>query len=240
MKKNILIFGSNAALIRSAIQMFIKKNFKVIGISKSNKNNFQKNKNYTHIKFNIEKDNIFKICKKIDKIMNVDSIIYAIGGSKGKNKLVYPTQEWKNLWWYNFGYSIEINNFFIEKMKKKKFGRILYFSTTAVNLKSGPAIYSSTKAALEDYVKKTGRNYADKNIYINAIKTSIVSDKNNNWYKFENSKSTKTKRKFLTSNLATGKFGRSEYFINLIDSMVTENNYFMTGSVVDIDGGSFL
>ena len=125
-------------------------------------------------------------------------------------------------------------------MKKKKFGRILYFSTTAVNLKSGPAIYSSTKAALEDYVKKTGRNYADKNIYTNAIKTSIVSDKNNNWYKFENSKSTKTKRKFLTSNLATGKFGRSEYFINLIDSMVTENNYFMTGSVVDIDGGSFL
>ena len=37
----------------------------------------------------------------------------------------------------------------------------------------------------EVLAKKTGRNYADKNIYINAIKTSIVSDKNNNWHKFE-------------------------------------------------------
>lgn len=240
MKKNILIFGSNSALIRSAIQEFVKNNFNVIGVSKNNNKNFKQKKNYTHIKFNIEQDNILKICKKINKIMDVDSIIYAIGGSKGKHKLVYPTSEWKDLWWYNFGYSIEINNFFLEKMKKKKYGRILYFSTTAVNLKTGSAIYSSTKAALEDYVKKTGRNYADKNIYINAIKTSIVSDKNNNWHKFEKSKSTKTKRRVLASTLAVGKFGRSEYFINLIDSMVTENNQFMTGSVVDIDGGSFL
>ena len=174
MKKNILIFGSNSALIRSAIQEFVKNNFNVIGVSKNNNKNFKQKKNYTHIKFNIEQDNILKICKKINKIMDVDSIIYAIGGSKGKHKLVYPTSEWKDLWWYNFGYSIEINNFFLEKMKKKKYGRILYFSTTAVNLKTGSAIYSSTKAALEDYVKKTGRNYADKNIYINAIKTSIV------------------------------------------------------------------
>ena len=125
-------------------------------------------------------------------------------------------------------------------MKKKKYGRILYFSTTAVNLKSGPAIYSSTKAALEDYIKKTGRNYADKNIFINALKTSIVSDENNNWFKFEKSKSSSTKRKVLEKNLATGKFGRSEYFSDLIENMVTENNQFMTGSVVDIDGGSFL
>ncbi len=109
-----------------------------------------------------------------------------------------------------------------------------------MNLKSGPAIYSSTKAALEDYIKKTGRNYADKNIFINALKTSIVSDENNNWYKFEKSKSSSTKRKVLKKNLATGKFGRSEYFSDLIENMVTENNQFMTGSVVDIDGGSFL
>lgn len=240
MKKNILIFGSNSAIIKSAIQNFINNKFSVVGVSKKNSTKFKNNKNYIHIKFNVEKDNILKICKKIDKLMDVDSIIYAIGGSKGKNKLIYPANDWKDLWWYNFGYSIEINNFFLEKMKKNKYGRILYFSTTAVNLKNGPAIYSSTKAALEDYVKKNGRNYANKNIYINAIKTSIVSDKNNNWYKFEKSKPSKIKKNFLKNNLAVGKFGRSEYFIDLIDSMVTEKNLFMTGSVVDIDGGSFL
>ena len=150
MKKNILIFGCNSAIIRSAIKKFLRKNFNVIGISKSNKTIFQKNKNFTYIKFDIEKSNIFKICKKIDKIMDIDSIIYAIGGSKGKHKLLHSVTEWKVVLWYNFGYSIEVNNFFLEKMKKKKYGRILYFSTTAVNLKSGPAIYSSTKAALEE------------------------------------------------------------------------------------------
>ena len=239
MKKNILIFGSNSAIIRSTIEKFLKNNFNVIGISKNNNKNFKKFKNYTQIKFNIEKDKILSLCKKINKMTNVDSIIYAIGGSKGKNELMHSVKEWKSLWWYNFGYTIEINNFFLKLMKKKKYGRILYFSTTAVNLKSGPAIYSSTKAALEDYVKKMGRNYADKNIYINAIKTSIVSDKKNNWFKFENSKPVKAQKKILTENLAIGKFGRSEYFVNIIENMITENNQFMTGSVVNIDGGSF-
>ena len=67
-----------------------------------------------------------------------------------------------------------INNFFINKFEKNNFGRILHFGSTATNLKKGSAPYSSTKAAIYDYVKKMGNNYSNKNIYFNCIKTSIV------------------------------------------------------------------
>ena len=82
-----------------------------------------------------------------------------------------------------------------------------------------------------------GNNFSDKNVYINCIKTSIVSDKNNNWSKFEKNNTKQTINKILKENLSTQKFGRSKYFTPLITYLCSKNNNFITGSIIDIDGG---
>lgn len=236
MKKNILIFGSNSAILRCSIKKFLTEGYKIIGISKSN-NNFKNIKNFTYLKFDIEKDELKELYLKLNKKFQIGNIIYAIGGSKGNKKILSPCKNWQEIWWYNFGYSIDINNFFLPIMNKKKYGRILYFSSTAVNSKLGTAIYSSTKAIIEDYVKKMGKNFAKNNVFFNAIKTSIVSDKTNNWFKFEKNKSGIEIKRTLKNNLAIEKFGRSDYFKDMIFYLNSEKNKFTTGSIVEIDGG---
>ena len=72
---------------------------------------------------------------------------------------------------------------FLENMKKNSFGRILFFSTTAVDDKNASIAYSTSKAFLENYVIKTANIFGKFNILINYIKTSIIVAKNNNWYK---------------------------------------------------------
>lgn len=237
MTKYILIFGCNSAILNDSIKYYLKTGHKVVGVSRNNSSKFINSKNFHYIKFDVERNDINKLAKQISKKFQIGSIIYAIGGSKGNNEILVQSKIWKEVWWFNFGYTIDVNNHFLPLMKKKKFGRVLYFSSTAVNIKTGSAIYSSTKTVIEDYVKKMGRNYAKNNIFFNAIKTSLVSDKSNNWFKYEKKTSKKNTKKMLKENLAVENFGRSSHFEYLITYLNSEKNKFLTGSVIDIDGG---
>ena len=131
---------------------------------------------------------------------------------------------------------ILINNYFLEQMKKNNFGRILFFSTTAVDDKNASIAYSTSKAFLENYVVKSANIFGKHNILINCIKTSIIAAKNNNWYKASMQKPDFVKdfaKKYLSvERLGTG--ADLKIFINLI---ISEENNFMNGSIVRIDGG---
>ncbi len=241
-RQQILIIGANSAIIRNSIFNFLDNDFEVIGISKSGIKDkiLKKHKNFKFHKFNLFKnfDQIIKLCKYIDKkYPYIISIIHAQGGSFGYHNIINEYNRWEELWKINFASSVIINNYFIKNFQKNNFGRILHFGSTVTDIKKGSPIYSSTKAATYDYVKKMGNNFSEKNVYINCIKTSIVSDKDNNWNKFEKMNTKKTIAKILKENLSTEKFGRSKYFTPIITYLCSKNNQFITGSIIDIDGG---
>jgi NADP-dependent 3-hydroxy acid dehydrogenase YdfG len=235
--KNILIFGTNSSILRSYIKKSLDNEINIIGISKTRDKYFENYKNFFFYKHDVLKNNNLDICKKISKKFKIDSIIFAVGGSLGLNKVFHDKKHWNTLWEYNFGYSIDVCNFFLKKFKKNNYGRILFFSSTITKNKKGPAIYSVSKKAIEDYVSKMGNNFSNNNVFINAISTSIVSEKGNNWYKFEKSKNKKSINKTLKEILSTNKFGRAFYFDDLIDILITEKNHFITSSVISADGG---
>ena len=64
-------------------------------------------------------------------------------------------------------------------MKKKKYGRILFFSTSAVEDKNASIAYSTSKAFLENYVIKSANIFGKFGILINCLKTSIIAAENN-------------------------------------------------------------
>ena len=240
MKNKILIIGSNSGLIQESIIHFLNNNQIVIGVSK-NKANFikKKNKNYHHYKFDLIKNykKIESLCKKISKTHGkIDVIIFAQGGSLGKNKILEKIDNWEKVWRLNFGVSIQINNFFLKKFVKNNFGRVLFFSSVATDSKIGSAAYSTAKSAINDYVKKMGNNYSNKNVYLNSITTSIVSDFGNNWSKFEK-KNKMNLKSFLKKNLSTMRFGRSSDFVKIVEFLCSDENKFTTGSNFIMDGG---
>ncbi len=241
LKKEVLIVGSNSALIRDSLNLFLKKGYNVVGISKRNKKlSFYKNKNYYHYNFDLIKNfnRIQGLCKKIsNKHKNISIIIYAQGGSLGINKIFTKFSNWQKLWKLNFACTLIFNNFFIKKFIKKKYGRILYFTSVAANFKFGSPVYSSSKVCIQDYVKKMGNNFSNKNIFVNSINTSIVSDFGNNWNKFEIKSKKNRIIKLLSENLSTQKFGRSSYFTEMIDLLCSKRNKFITGANINMDGG---
>ena len=121
-------------------------------------------------------------------------------------------------------------------MKKNKFGRILFFSTSAVEDTRASIAYSTSKAFLENYVIKSASLFGKYNILINCIKTSIVAAKNNNWYKATIQK-PEVVNELAKKNISVEKIGKAEDFTDFINLIISSNNNFMNGSIVRIDGG---
>ena len=113
----------------------------------------------------------------------------------------------------------------------------MFFSSLAVEDTSAPITYSTAKAFLENYVKKSSIIFDKNNILINCIKTSIIAAKNNNWYKAIVSKPDKV-RKMVKKRLSVERIGRPEDLIDFINLFISSKNKFMNGSIVNIDGGA--
>ena len=121
-------------------------------------------------------------------------------------------------------------------MINKKFGRILFFSTSAVEDKNASIAYSTSKAFLENYVIKSASQFGKHNVLINCLKTSIVAAKNNNWFKAKKQKPSEV-RKIAKKLISVEKIGTGDDLVNFIRLAVSPKNRFMNGSIFRIDGG---
>ena len=242
MKNHLLIVGGTSGIMIGCLKSFLKKKYKIFATYSNEKslmnipNNLRKSKNIRFIKLNLMEKNekILRIIKK-NKV-KADIIINAVGGSFGIKDYPYDLDSWQKSLNLNILKHILINNFFLKKMVKQKFGRILFFSTQAVDDPSASISYSASKAFLENYVKKSSILFGKYNVLINCIKTSIIAAKNNNWYKGIISKPHKV-NKFVKKYIGVEKIGKAKDLIDFINLIISSKNKFMNGSIVRIDGG---
>ena len=242
MKNNLLIVGATSGIMIACLESFINKKYKIFATYSNKKSlsiipdNIKKRRNIKFIKLNLMQDDkkILNILKK-NKI-KADVIINAVGGSFGIKDYPYSLDSWNKSLNLNILKHILINNFFLKRMLNKKFGRILFFSTQAVDDAGASITYSASKAFLENYVKKSSILFGKHNILINCIKTSIIAAKNNNWYKGTVAKPNKVKQ-FVKKYLAVERIGKAEDLVDFINLIISSKNKFMNGSIVRIDGG---
>ena len=181
-----------------------------------------------------DNENIIETLKKNQ--VKADTIINAIGGSFGVKEYPFEIEPWQKMLEINILKHILINNYFLDQMKKRKYGRILFFSTTAVEDKNASIAYSTSKAFLENYVVKSANIFGKFDILINCLKTSIIAAKNNNWYKASIQKPEFVKE-FSKKYIAVERIGKGEDLTDFISLIISEKNKFMNGSIVRVDGG---
>lgn len=242
LKKNLLIVGATSGIMVSSLERLLKDGYNILATyhdKKSLKNISAKVKKSKFIKF--LKLDLSLDDKKIIKILyenkvKADIIINAVGGSFGVKDYPNSIEFWKKMLDMNVLKHILINNYFLEEMKKKKYGRILFFSTSAVEDKNASIAYSTSKAFLENYVIKSANIFGKFNILINCLKTSIIAAKNNNWYKASIQK-PEFVNEFSKKYLSIERIGTGEDLTDFISLIISDKNKFMNGSIVKVDGG---
>lgn len=165
-----------------------------------------------------------------------DIIVHVIGGSMGIRDHNAPSIEWAKVWRLNLGISHDINMAFIGAMLAKGWGRIVHFSTNGVKLAVGNPPYTSSKAAVEGYVRTMAPKYSAQGVLINAVAPGPIFTEGPNQPFIYRQDETWTQA-FFKNYMPIGRWGRGPELAAVVAFLCSEHAGYMAGAVVAVDGG---
>ena len=153
-------------------------------------------------------------------------------GTTRDDLLIRMTPEaWDTVMDLNLRGAFLITKAAMRPMMKARFGRVVNVSSVAgVAGNAGQANYASAKAGLIGFTKTVAREMASRNITCNAVAPGFVPTD------LTNSLLGQMEETIL-KQIPLGRFGTVEDIANAIAFLVSEEAAYITGQVLQIDGG---
>lgn len=242
-KKFVLITGSSRGLGFELAKMLDKKGMKVIltGRSQVMLDNALKELSFTkgHLSFCVDltDENALQhfIRTLIDKDVVLLSIVHNLGGKVlGDSQPLSPTVMQQSMR-LNLGVALTLNEVFIPKMLKQNYGRIIHISSTAsVTGQSAPG-YAAAKAAINAYVKSTGRFYVKHNIMLCAVLPGAFEHEGSEWTQKKQLQPDYYQQK--VQQMPLGRFAHPSEIACYIADLVCNDSIMCAGSLMEFSGG---
>lgn len=177
---------------------------------------------------------------QVDMLIDVKSrmgvphvIVHAVGGSAGMTSAFGSSRDYAKVWRINLGAAHDINAEFLPGMLERGWGRIVHMSSNAVKLGIGHVPYASAKHALEGYVRNFGKELAPRGIVMSAVRLGPIDNKTGWLY----TQPAEWREAFFKSYVPMGRWGRPDEAVAAIAFLCSERATYMSGAVVDVDGG---
>ncbi|RKJ53513.1 SDR family oxidoreductase, partial [Butyricicoccus sp. 1XD8-22] len=94
----------------------------------------------------------------------------------------------------------------------------------------GSAVYSASKAAIVGLTKSTAKEWASKNIRVNAIAPGFIETDLTAHYIGE-------RKEKVLQNIKMNRFGNPEEVANVILFLLSNMSSYVTGQTIGVDGG---
>ncbi len=240
--KTVLITGAGRGIGQDICKKFIREKAKVIAISRSSdkflKNINLKSKKNIFLQCDLEKENSVKEISNelIKKKIYPDIIINNVGGTLNYNSPFLEINNWKKVFKLNLEISVEINNFFLPYMIKKKWGRICHVSSIAGLENQGPPAYCASKAALNAYVRSVGRYVSKDNVIMTSIMPGAIFTKDGFWDLKKKNK-PKEYKDYIKNRMAIQRIGKVSEISELTLILCSNISSFCAGTNLLVDGG---
>lgn len=230
MNKTILITGSRKGIGRYLTEYYLQKSFNVIGCSRSSSDVVHEK--YLHILCDVtdEKQVVQSVREGNKKFGCIDILINNAGKASLNHSLLTPASTVKEIFETNLLGTFLFSRECSKIMMKKKWGRIVNFSTIAVPLSlEGELIYASSKSAIEKMSQIFSKELSKYNITVNTIgPTPILTD----LIKVV----PKDKVDDILNKQTLKRFGEFSDISNVIDFFIHSNSSFVTGQKIYLGG----
>jgi 3-oxoacyl-[acyl-carrier protein] reductase len=161
----------------------------------------------------------------------LDILVNNAGTTRDDLLIRMTPEQWDTVMDLNLRGAFLITRAVMRPMMKARFGRIVNVSSVAgVAGNAGQANYASAKAGLIGFTKTVAREMASRNITCNAVAPGFVpTDLTNSLIK--------QMEDTILKQIPLGRFGTVEDVANAIAFLVSEEAAYITGQVLQIDGG---
>jgi 3-oxoacyl-[acyl-carrier protein] reductase len=161
----------------------------------------------------------------------LDILVNNAGTTRDDLLIRMTPEQWDTVMDLNLRGAFLITRAVMRPMMKARFGRIVNVSSVAgVAGNAGQANYASAKAGLIGFTKTVAREMASRNITCNAVAPGFVpTDLTNSLIK--------QMEETILKQIPLGRFGTVDDVANAIAFLVSEEASYITGQVLQIDGG---
>jgi 3-oxoacyl-[acyl-carrier protein] reductase len=123
-----------------------------------------------------------------------------------------------------------VTNHLIQKLLVNKYGRIINMvSVSGVKGTAGQTNYSAAKGALVAATKALAQEVAKRNVTVNAVAPGFIST----------DMTADLDEKELKKMIPANRFGKSEEVAHLVSFLASEKSSYITGEVININGGIY-
>jgi 3-oxoacyl-[acyl-carrier protein] reductase len=167
----------------------------------------------------------------LDTFGGLDILVNNAGITKDKPMLMMPEQDWDDVLDINLKGAFLCTKAAARVMIKQKSGKIINIASVAGQYGNpGQANYSASKAGLIGLTKTTAKELAPRGITCNAVAPGMIESKMTEVLPEE------IKQNYL-KNIALGRFGTPEDVANVVGFLASGDSDYVTGQIIDIDGG---
>ena len=165
---------------------------------------------------------------KISDTTVPDCLVFNAGVSRD-NLMVWMTkEEWDTVISTNLDGFYNIMHVLLFSMLREKRGRIVVISSTSGQIgQAGQVNYSASKAGLIGAAKALAREVGKKNIYVNVVSPGVI----------ETEMTDKLPKDKILPLIPLGRFGKTEDVASVVNFLCTEENMYIHGQVIGINGG---
>lgn len=165
---------------------------------------------------------------------NPDAIVEVIINNAGITKdglfMWMPKKDWNDVINISLDGFFNVTNFFIQKLLRNKYGRIINMvSVSGVKGTPGQTNYSAAKGALVGATKALAQEVAKRNITVNAVAPGFI----------RTDMTGGLDEKELVKLVPANRFGEAEEVADLVSFLASKKSGYITGEVININGGIY-
>ncbi|RSK41367.1 3-oxoacyl-ACP reductase FabG [Mangrovimonas spongiae] len=165
---------------------------------------------------------------------NPDATVEVIVNNAGITKdglfMWMPKEDWDNVINTSLNGFYNVTNFFIQKLLRNRYGRIVNIaSVSGVKGTAGQTNYSAAKGALVGATKALAQEVAKRKITVNAVAPGFI----------QSDMTAELDEKELKGMIPMNRFGTPEEVAHTVSFLVSDKASYITGEVININGGIY-
>ena len=181
----------------------------------------------------------FEDCKKlveeaINRMNHIDVLVNNAGITKDMLLMRMKPEDFNEVINVNLIGTFNMTKNVINYMMKERKGRIINVSSVVgISGNAGQTNYSASKAGIIGFTKSLAKEVASRNILVNAIAPGFIQTDMTNILK-ENIKDE------IAKTIPLKRMGTAKDVANVVKFLVSEDSSYITGQVIQVDGGMLM